>query len=77
MTTTASDLHNMRTRGSPLEKRAAEEIIRLRRPWRAVDGEDWLYLESVIPDGGRGRFWKAVFEEVRNSLTSQQHGEKL
>lgn len=47
------------------------EIERLRAPFRACDEEDWQYLASVIPDGGRGRFWKAVLREVRGALFVQ------
>lgn len=41
----------------------------LRRAFRAVDDQDWQYIVSVIPDGGRGRFWKAVLGEARAALS--------
>lgn len=44
------------------------ENERLRKPWRAVDAHDWQYIASVIPDGGRGRFWKSVLSEMRIAL---------
>ncbi len=44
------------------------EIARLRAPWSPVDSRDWEYLFSLIPDGGRGRFWKNVFNEMRVAL---------
>lgn len=40
----------------------------LAAPFRAVDDQDWEFLLSLIPDGGRGRFWKAVFAELRPLL---------
>ncbi len=43
-------------------------IASLRRPWRAVDDQDWQYIASIIPDGGRGRFWKSVLAEMRAAL---------
>lgn len=46
----------------------ADEIERLRRPYRAVDAEDWKYIMDALGDGGRGRFWKAVLIEVRAAL---------
>lgn len=52
--------------------RHAVTIMQLRNPWRAVDGQDWDYLFSVIPDGGRGRFWKAVLTEMRTALTARE-----
>lgn len=44
------------------------EIAKLRRPYRAVDGEDWDFIMGILGDGGRGRFWKAVLTEVRAAL---------
>ena len=44
------------------------EIDRLRAPFRAVDSQDWDYLYSLIPDGGRGRFWKEAFGEMRKAI---------
>ena len=37
-------------------------------PWQNVDSQDWEYLLSLIPDGGRGRFWKDVLHRQRNAL---------
>lgn len=48
-----------------------QECERLTDPWRCVDGHDWDYLFSLIPDGGRGRFWKAVFTEFRAALVKE------
>lgn len=49
---------------------------RLRAPWSAVDDQDWQYLASLIPDGGRGRFWKAVLGEMRAALVDEQQASK-
>lgn len=48
------------------------EMAKLRRPWRAVDAQDWQYINSVIPDGGRGRFWKQVLAEMRVALGAEE-----
>jgi hypothetical protein len=50
---------------------------RLRKPWRAVDDRDWQYIASIIPDGGRGRFWKSVLAEMRAALSSRQEQKEL
>ena len=47
-----------------------DEISLLRKPWRGVDDQDWQYIASVIPDGGRGRFWKQVLAEMRAALST-------
>jgi hypothetical protein len=44
---------------------ASDDLL---NPWRAVDDQDWDYLLGLIPDGGRGRFWKAVFAEQRAAI---------
>lgn len=44
------------------------EIERLRDPFRAVDAQDWEFVMGALPDGGRGRFWKAVLGEMRAAL---------
>lgn len=44
------------------------EIERLRDPFRAVDAQDWEFVMGALPDGGRGRFWKAVLTEMRAAL---------
>lgn len=51
---------------------AADEIERLRAPWHAVDNEDWRYIVGLIPDGGRGRFWKAVLYDMRAALEEKK-----
>lgn len=40
----------------------------LRKAFRNVDDMDWHRLQTWIPDGGSGRFWRAVFAEVRAAL---------
>jgi hypothetical protein len=52
---------------------AADEIERLRLPFRAADNEDWAFLMERLGDGGRGRFWKAVFTEFRAAMEYIQH----
>lgn len=42
----------------------------VRRAFCAVDELDWKHLISFIPDSGHGKFWKAVFAEVRTALSS-------
>lgn len=39
--------------------------------FHTVDDQDWEYLFSLIPDGGRGRFWKAVFTEIDAALSEK------
>lgn len=39
---------------------------------RPVDDQDWEYLLSLIPDGGRGRFWKSVIASLRPTLKSER-----
>ncbi len=52
-----------------------DEMVRRRHrqqdlagPFRAVDDQDWDYLIGCLGDGGRGRFWKAIFAELRPLL---------
>ncbi len=48
---------------------AANEIERLRHPWRAVDNQDWDYLlKTALGYGGRDKFWRAVLTEMRAAL---------
>lgn len=54
---------------------AADEIERLRDPYRAVDDEDWQFIMSKLGNGGRGRFWKAVLTEVRGALEPKENRE--
>jgi hypothetical protein len=51
-------------------KRLPDTNANLAKPFRAVDDQDWVFLIDLIPDGGRGRFWKAVFSELRPLLNS-------
>jgi hypothetical protein len=53
-------------------KMLENDIAALRRPWRAVDDQDWNYIMSVIGDGGRDRFWKAVLTEMRTALEATE-----
>jgi len=46
----------------------AAEIERLRGAFRAVDAQDWEYLEKQLGNGGQDRFWKAVFSDIRAAL---------
>ena len=38
--------------------------------FRAVDDIDWEHLDQFIPQSGHGRFWRAVFQEVRAALST-------
>jgi hypothetical protein len=56
-------------------KKAADEIEQLRRDLhaikfalRSVDDQDWDFLLGQLGDGGRGRFWKTVVNELRPAL---------
>ena len=55
-------------------KAALAEVDRLRAPFRAADDQDWEYLLSLLDDGGRGRFWKAVIAEIRSALKPERQG---
>jgi hypothetical protein len=51
---------------------AIAEIKRLRaihHAFRAVDDLDWRHLDSFIPQSGHGKFWRAVFAEVRAAIS--------
>jgi hypothetical protein len=48
------------------------EIERLRAAFRHADQMDWDYLYERVGDGGRGRFWKAVFNDFRAALSASQ-----
>lgn len=48
-----------------LRREAHAQLAELREAFRAVDQHDWDYLYQCLGDGGRGRFWKAVFDEFR------------
>jgi hypothetical protein len=52
-----------------IEERHRRE--KLAHPFRSVDALDWKHLLSFIPESGHGKFWKAVFAEVRAALESQ------
>lgn len=41
---------------------------RLAAIFESADEQDWSYLFSVIPDGGRGRFWKDRLTALRNAI---------
>lgn len=50
---------------------AADEIERLRHPFRNADGLDWEHLFRMLPDSGHGKFWKAVLTEARAALADR------
>lgn len=37
--------------------------------FRAADDIDWKHLDQFIPQSGHGRFWRAIFAEVRAALS--------
>lgn len=45
-----------------------ETVDAVRHAFRNADAKDWEHLLRCIPDSGHGKFWKAVFEEVREAL---------
>lgn len=47
---------------------AADEIDRLRAPFRYADKLDWMQLFDMLPDSGHGKFWKEVLREARDAL---------
>ena len=49
---------------------APVETDAVRRAFCAADDIDWAHLDQFIPQSGHGRFWKAVFAEVRTALSS-------
>ena len=68
----------------PSPDASGEREAPLRHAFRAADDEDWRFLFSCLPDGGRGRFWKEVIGEARDALAimpgiepgvARQHGD--
>ena len=49
-------------RACKIQKNRIEE---LEAPFRNADRLDWDHLMQMLPDSGHGRFWKAVFAELR------------
>lgn len=43
-----------------------KEVSTILSALAAVDPRDLDYLESVLSDGGRGRFWKKVISDIRH-----------
>lgn len=52
-----------------------ESLRALSEAFRYVDQQDWDFLYERLGDGGRGRFWKAVFGEVRPLLATHPAGQ--
>jgi hypothetical protein len=44
------------------------DVDAVRHAFRNADAKDWEHLLRYIPDSGHGKFWKAVFAEVREAL---------
>tara|TARA_R110000851_G_C13102466_1_gene568863 strand:+ start:3056 stop:3445 length:390 start_codon:yes stop_codon:yes gene_type:complete len=44
--------------------------------FRNADASDWQHLFAVLPDTGRGRFWKAVMTEARTAINAEVDGPK-
>ena len=51
-----------------------EALKALHHSFRAADEIDWQHLMSFLPDSGHGKFWKAVFAEVRSALNPAPEG---
>lgn len=54
------------------EDRAAEDVERLRHPFRNADALDWEHLFKMLPDSGHGQFWKAALTEAKAALAAKQ-----
>ena len=50
---------------------AADEIDRLRHPFRNADALDWEHLFKMLPDSGHGRFWKEVLTEAKAAMAAR------
>lgn len=50
---------------------AADEIERLRQPFRNADDKDWEHLFRMLPQSGHGQFWRSVLTEARAALEKQ------
>jgi DNA repair exonuclease SbcCD ATPase subunit len=57
-------------------RQQAEEIARLRAPYRNADENDWRLLNEMVGNGGPANFWRAVFKEVRAALACRPQGER-
>lgn len=54
----------------------AEEIARLRAPYRNADENDWRLLNEMVGNGGPANFWRAVLKEARAAIACRPQGEK-
>jgi hypothetical protein len=50
----------------------SEAVDPVRRAFRNADAQDWEHLSSLLGYGGHGKFWRHVFEEVREALLHTQ-----
>lgn len=46
------------------------DAVAVERCFRNVGADDWHYLLGKLGWGGRDRFWRAVFEELRPALAN-------
>jgi hypothetical protein len=49
-------------------ERRLNQFDKIKTALDPVDNQDWEYLLSLIPDGGRGRFWKTVIADFRSAV---------
>lgn len=67
----------VRGNSGALHHEAADEIERLRRPFRHADKLDWMRLFDMLGDGGYGKFWKEVFREARDASQTRNSRENI
>jgi hypothetical protein len=49
----------------------------LAKTFECADEQDWAYLISLIPDSGRGRFWKDRLSVLRALLSQFSIGRRV
>lgn len=49
----------------------ADEMQALRAAFRNADELDWQHLDKLLGHSGHGKFWRAVFAEVRSALQGE------
>lgn len=72
----ASELQHLRSQSLSTQQPMGEVRDDLRYAFRNADNSDWEHLFAVLPDTGRGKFWKSVFKSAREALhPNQESGE--
>lgn len=70
--TDQAEVNDARTDWKAALTAAQADNARFRSPFEHADGMDWDYLDSRLGQGGRDKFWRAVFAEFRAAL-QQEH----